>query len=126
MTMEVWFNPSCSKCRTAVQRFEVAGLDFGIRRYLDAPPTAEELDGVLKRLGMQPWEIARTGEPAAKELGLSGWPRDEANRQRWIDAMVAHPKLIQRPIVLFDDGGAVVARTPEAVEQAVRGGSPQP
>lgn len=117
--MEVWYNPGCSKCRGAAQRLEVAGVEFGIRRYLEQPPDAAELDEVLQRLGRQPWEIARLGEPVAKELGLADWPRDEVSRQRWIDAMVAHPKLIQRPILLLDDGRALIGRTPEALDEAI-------
>jgi arsenate reductase len=117
--VEIWYNPSCSKCRTAVRRLDVAGIEVGIREYLDQPPTAEELDDVLRRLGQQPWEIARLGEPAADRLGLADWSRDEAARQRWIDAMVAHPELIQRPILLLDDGRAVLGRTPEALETAI-------
>lgn len=121
MTVEVWYNASCSKCRAAAQRLDVAGVGYRLRRYLDQPPTAAELDEVLARLGQQPWEIARLGEPVAKELGLHDWPRDDASRRRWIDAMVAHPKLIQRPILLLDDGRALVGRDPEALEQAIEG-----
>ena len=75
---------------------------------------------MLRRLGAQPWDICRTGEPAAVELGMADWPRDDASVPRWLGAMVAHPELIQRPIILFDDGGAVVGRTPEALDEAVR------
>jgi arsenate reductase len=51
---------------------------------------------------------------------MEGWPRDEHSADRWIAAMVEHPELIQRPILLLDDGHAVVARTPEALDDAVR------
>jgi arsenate reductase len=71
---------------------------------------------VLDKLGMQPWELARLGEQDAKDLGMRDWPRD---RQRWIKAMVDHPKLIQRPIVVLDDGSAVVARSPEAIAEVI-------
>ncbi|MGH3646669.1 MAG: ArsC/Spx/MgsR family protein [Micromonosporaceae bacterium] len=98
----------------------MAGLDFGIRRYLEQPPTPNELDDVLTRLGRQPWQVARLGEPVASELGLADWPRDDASRGRWIDAMAAHPELIQRPILLFDDGRALLGRTPESLDEAVR------
>jgi arsenate reductase len=117
--VEIWYNPSCSKCRTAVRRLDVAGIEVGIREYLDQPPSAEELDDVLRRLGQPPWEIARLAEPAAERLGLAAWPRDDAARQRWIEAMVTHPELIQRPILLLDDGRAVLGRTPEALETAI-------
>ena len=121
--MEIWFNPSCSKCRIAGQELADAGLDVPQRRYLEDLPTAAELSGVLDRLGMQPWEIARLGEAVAKELGMGSWSRGAADRERWIAAMVAHPKLIQRPIVLLDDGRAVVARTPEAIQDVIAASS---
>jgi arsenate reductase len=71
----------------------------------------------LERLGAQPWDICRAGEPIAQELGIADWARDEATRGRWVEALVEHPQLIQRPIVLLDDGSAVVARTPEALAE---------
>jgi arsenate reductase len=118
--MEIWLNPACSKCRTAVSMLDDAGVDYVVRRYLEDPPTVEELDAVLDRLGLEPWEITRTNEPAAKQLGISTWPKDAGSRQRWLQALVEHPALIQRPIITADDGTTVVGRTPEAVEQVVR------
>lgn len=115
----MWNNPSCSKCAAARETFAGLGQPVRLRPYLDQPPTAQELTDVLERLGAQPWEICRLGEPVAQELGLADWDRDETQWRQWIEAMVAHPELIQRPIVLFDDGSAVVARTPEAL-QAIR------
>ncbi len=118
--MEVWNNPSCSKCAQARATLDEARVPYRLRAYLEDPPTAEELSDVLRRLGVPPWEICRTGEPAAATLGMADWPRDEASVPRWIEAMVAHPELIQRPILLLDDGSALVGRTPEALEEAVR------
>jgi arsenate reductase (glutaredoxin) len=100
-----------------------ARVAYRMRPYLTQPPTEEELVEVLRRLPAEPWEICRTGEPVAAELGLAEWPRDEAARPRWIAAMVAHPQLIQRPILLLDDGRAVVARTPEALASALEPGT---
>jgi arsenate reductase len=74
---------------------------------------------VLARLGLEPWDITRTQEAAAKELGLKDWPREAGARERWITALSEHPKLIQRPIITADDGTAVVARTDEAVRDAL-------
>ncbi|MDA3648499.1 arsenate reductase family protein [Saccharopolyspora indica] len=119
--MEIWVNPACSKCRSAVSLLDEAGAEYTVRRYLEEPPTAAELGAVLDRLGLEPWDVVRTAEPAAKELGLKEWPKDPANRDRWIEAMVQHPKLIQRPIITADDGTAVVARTPEAVRSVLPG-----
>jgi arsenate reductase-like glutaredoxin family protein len=55
---------------------------------------------------------------------LSAWPRDAASRGRWIDALAAHPSLIQRPIITADDGTTVVGRTPETVAQALDAEAP--
>ncbi|MER5916117.1 arsenate reductase family protein [Streptomyces sp. NPDC001982] len=117
--MEIWINPACSKCRSAVSLLDAEGAEYTVRRYLEDVPSADEIKGVLERLGLEPWDITRTQEAAAKELGLKEWPRDEGSRERWIDALVAHPKLIQRPIITADDGTAVVARTDEAVRDAL-------
>lgn len=118
--MELWNNPSCSKCAGARRTLDEARVPYRLRAYLDQPPTRDEFVEVLRRLGVPPWEICRTDEPQAVALGMSDWPRDEASVDRWVDAMVTAPQLIQRPILLLDDGSAVVARTPEALDDAVR------
>lgn len=118
--VEIWHNPSCSKSRTARTALDEAGVAFRVRRYLDDAPTEAELREVLARLGAQPWEICRTGEADAAALGMADWPRDEANADRWVAAMAAHPRLIQRPILLFGDGSATVARSPESLSEALR------
>ena len=117
--MEVWVNPSCSKCRAATSFLDEAGVDYTVRRYLEEPPTAAELEAVLDRLGLEPWEVARTGEQVAKEIGLAQVPRDAEHRDRWIAAMVEHPALIQRPILTADDGTTVVGRDPESLERVL-------
>lgn len=110
--MDLWHNPRCSKSRAAKAILDERGVAYVERRYLDEAPTAEELDRVLTALGKEPWEVARLGEPVAHELGLKGWEHD---RGRWIAAMVGHPILIERPILVADDGRAVLGRPPEAV-----------
>jgi arsenate reductase len=117
--VEIWVNPACSKCRAATAALDEAGVDYTLRRYLDDPPGKVELTGVLQRLGLEPWDIARMGEPVARELGLGDLPRDQANRDRWIETLVEHPVLIQRPIITADDGTTVVARDPETVQRVV-------
>ena len=114
--MEIWFNPACSKCRMAREMLDEAGADYVVRRYLDSPPSAAEIEEVLGRLGLEPWDITRMSEPVATELGLDGRPRDRAD---WVALLAEHPALIQRPIILTADGSAWVARTPEQVEKAV-------
>jgi arsenate reductase len=113
--MELWHNPRCSKSRAAKAALDEAGVEYTERRYLDRPPTAQELDEVLTRIGAEPWDVARLNEPVAKELGLKDMERDRA---RWIEVMVANPVLIQRPIVVTG-GSAVVARDPESVRKAL-------
>ncbi|MCH0539117.1 arsenate reductase family protein [Streptomyces sp. MUM 203J] len=117
--MEIWINPACSKCRSAVRILDEEGVTYIVRRYLEDVPSPGEIRTVLRRLGLEPWDITRTQEAAAKELGMKAWPRDDVSRDRWIEALAAHPKLIQRPIVTADDGTAVVARTEEAVRDAL-------
>ena len=113
--MEIWVNPACSKCRAATSALDEAGVEYVERRYLDDPPTPQELTDVLDRLHLEPWDIARTGEAVAAEIGLRDLPRDAENRDRWITAMVEHPILIQRPIITADDGTTVVGRDPESL-----------
>ncbi|MFF3093936.1 ArsC/Spx/MgsR family protein [Streptomyces cyaneofuscatus] len=117
--MEIWINPACSKCRSAVSLLDAEGADYTVRRYLEDVPSAEEIQGVLDRLSLDPWDITRTQEAAAKELGLKEWPRDAGSRERWVTALSEHPKLIQRPIITAEDGTAVVARSEEAVRDAL-------
>lgn len=110
--MELWHNPRCTKSRQAKELLDGKGVEYVERRYLDAPPTAEELDAVLTAMGKEPWEVTRMGEAVADELGLRSAPRDRA---AWIDAMVANPILIERPILVTDDGRAAVGRPTEAI-----------
>ncbi|KOU53947.1 MULTISPECIES: arsenate reductase family protein [unclassified Streptomyces] len=117
--MEIWINPACSKCRSAVDLLDAEGAEYTVRRYLEDVPSPDEIRAVLDRLGLEPWDITRTQEAAAKELGVKDWPRDADSRERWVSALAEHPKLIQRPIITADDGTALVARTDEAVRDAL-------
>ncbi|GAA1269370.1 arsenate reductase family protein [Streptomyces aureus] len=113
--MEIWINPACSKCSSAHSLLDAEGAAYTVRRYLEEPPTADELEQVLRRLGLEPWDITRTGEPIAAELGIASWGREAGDRSRWIAALAAHPILIQRPIITADDGTTVVGRSTDAV-----------
>ncbi|MGY2129507.1 ArsC/Spx/MgsR family protein [Blastococcus sp. SYSU DS0617] len=110
--MEVWSNPSCSKSRAARDRLDRAGIRYTVRRYLDDPPTGAELRATLAALGLEPWDITRTGDPLARELGVRDLPREPGV---WIRLLVEHPQLIQRPILLADDGRAWIARDEETL-----------
>ncbi|MFJ9561573.1 arsenate reductase family protein [Streptomyces fuscichromogenes] len=117
--MEIWINPACSKCRTAIGLLDAEGAEYTVRRYLEDVPSEDEIRAVLERLGLEPWDITRTREAVAEELGLKEWARDAGARDRWITALAEHPRLIQRPIITADDGTAVVGRSDEAVQQAL-------
>lgn len=118
--IEIWLNPACSKCRTAVSELDAAGAAYTVRRYLDEPPTVAELEDVLARLGVEPWHIARTAD--AKPLGITLPAKDDAHRAEWLDLMVAHPKLIQRPILTAGDGTTVVGRDADSLAKVIAAG----
>jgi arsenate reductase len=110
--MELWHNPRCTKSRQAKELLDERGVAYEERRYLDAPPTADELDAVLTAMGKEPWEITRMGEGVAADLRLKSAPKDRA---AWIATLVANPILIERPILVTDDGRAAVGRPTEAI-----------
>ena len=110
--MELWHNPRCTKSRQAKALLDDRGVAYEERRYLDAPPTAAELEAVLTALGKEPWEITRMGEGVATDLGLRSAPKDRAT---WIETLAANPILIERPILVTDDGRAAVGRPTEAI-----------
>ena len=119
--MEVWFNPSCSKCRSARDHLDDAGVAYTLRRYLDDPPSEAELRAALSALRLGPWDITRMSEPLARELGLPDLPRDA---DVWIRVLAEHPQLIQRPLVLTDDGRAWLARDDETLTEVVTAAGP--
>lgn len=106
----IWHNPRCSKSRNSMMLLEEKGVDAEVVKYLDTPPTKEELKTLLSQLGMSARELMRTKEDIYKELGL----KDVEDEEKLIDAMVENPKLIERPIVI-KDGKAVIGRPIENV-----------
>ena len=109
-TVEIWHNPRCSKSRAAVTLLEEKGVEAEIIKYLDTPPTKEELKEMLKMLGISARELMRTKEDIYKALNLKAVEDED----KLIDAMVENPKLIERPIVI-KDGKAVIGRPIESV-----------
>ena len=106
--VEVFFNPRCSKCRTVRGILEERGIEADYLRYLESTPSRDDLERVLEMLGTDdPRDMMRTGEAIYEELGLA-----EGDRDRLLDAMVEHPILIERPIVIHE-GKAIIARPPE-------------
>lgn len=117
--MEIWINPACSKCRSALTLLDAERAEYTVRRYLEDVPSEDEIREVLDRLGLEPWDITRTQEAVAKELGVKEWARDAGSREQWVKTLAEHPKLIQRPIITAQDGTAVVARSDDAVRDAL-------
>ena len=111
MTVKIFHNPRCSKSRATLQLLKDRGIDPEIVLYLETPPNEDELRSILAKLGRSPRELMRKGEAEYREQGLDNPDLAEAEL---IAAMVASPRLIERPIVLAD-GNAAVGRPPEAV-----------
>jgi arsenate reductase len=109
--VRIYHNSRCSKSRATLALLQERGADVEVINYLDTPPTAAELSTLLKQLGMTPRQLLRQGEDDYQALGLDNPTLDD---QALIAAMVAHPKLIERPIVVAN-GKAALGRPPEAV-----------
>ena len=113
--MEIWTTVACSKTRAALDELGRYGAAYTQRSCMEAPPTPAEVEDVLARLGMQPWELARPKE--SREAGFADLPRDQSHRDQWVAALEANPRCIQRPILLLDDGSAVIARDAETLDR---------
>jgi len=111
----IWHNPRCSKSRNAVALLEEQGVEAEIVKYLDTPPSKKELVEMLKMLGLSARELMRTKEAIYKELGL----KDVTDENTLIEAMVANPKLIERPIVI-KEGKAAIGRPIENIIELIK------
>lgn len=108
--IKIYHNPRCSKSRQGLHILEDKGLDFEIVQYLKNPPTKNELKDIIKKLGIKPIDLVRKNEKIWKE----NYKGKELRDDEIIQAMVAHPKLMERPIVINDDK-AVLGRPPENI-----------
>lgn len=106
----IYHNPRCSKSRQALALLEEHGVQPDIVLYLEAPPSASEIAGLLKKLGITAAQLVRHGEAEYKACGLS----KNASDKDIVTAMAKHPKLIERPIVVRGNR-AVLGRPPENV-----------
>ena len=111
MSVTIYHNPRCSKSRQTLALLEERGADPQVIEYLRTPPTAAELKALLKKLGMRPRDLMRRNEAPYNELGLGD---DSLSDDALIEAMVANPILIERPVVV-KDGRAAIGRPPESV-----------
>ena len=112
----IYHNPRCSKSRQTLALLEEKGVEPRVILYLDTPPNVKEIKGLLAKLGMTAGQLVRRGEDAYKECGLG---RDSTDAEI-LSAMAAHPKLIERPIVVAGKR-AVLGRPPENVLGLIEG-----
>ncbi|MEO9871620.1 arsenate reductase (glutaredoxin) [Ekhidna sp.] len=106
----IYHNPRCSKSRQTLDLIEKEGHDFVVKEYLKNPPTKDELKKIIDLLEMKPLDLVRKGEAEFKEH----YKGKNLSDDEWLDAMVNHPKLIERPIVLHKHK-AIIGRPPENV-----------
>ncbi len=111
MSITIWHNPRCSKSRATLAILEEKGVGFEIVPYLDSSPSKVEIEKVLSVLGIEPRDLMRKGEAVYKENSLGN---PDLSKDQLIAAMVAHPILIERPVVINGDKVAI-GRPPESV-----------
>ncbi|MFM2482303.1 arsenate reductase (glutaredoxin) [Celerinatantimonas sp. YJH-8] len=107
----IYHNPRCSKSRETLKLLEQQGITPTIIEYLKTPPDAATLKGLLQKLGYSPMQLMRQKESLFTELNIADQPLSDAEL---IDIMIAHPKLIERPIVVHGNK-AIIGRPPEQV-----------
>jgi len=114
--LTIWHNPRCSKSREALLLLDANGAQPEVVKYLEKQPSSDEIKKILKMLGFSTArELMRTKEAIYKELNL----KNETDEEKLIEAMVLHPKLIERPIIIKDDK-AIIARPPSLVEEFLK------
>ena len=107
----LYHNPRCSKSRGALELLQERGIEPQVVRYLDTPPDAATLRTLVRKLGIRPRELLRTGEEEYRSLRLAD---ESVGDDAIIEAMAAHPRLIERPILMREER-AVIGRPPERV-----------
>ncbi|MDE0050556.1 MAG: arsenate reductase (glutaredoxin) [Rhodospirillales bacterium] len=111
MAVTIYHNPRCSKSRQALQLLRERGIEPEIVEYLKTPPSADEIDVVLAKLGLEPRAVMRAKEAAYREAGMGD---ESLSRNALIDLMAANPIVIERPIVV-NGSRAALGRPPENV-----------
>jgi len=115
LAVTIYHNPKCSKSRETLQILLVDGHEPTVIDYLQNPPSAEKLEELLGLLGLEPRGLMRRKEAEYVEYGLNA---PDLSRESLIKAMVDHPILIERPIVVHGDR-AVIGRPPESVRKVL-------
>ncbi len=108
--MEIFHNPRCAKSRETLKILMDKGVEVKVTEYLKEIPTHAELSTLLKKMGIKAEELIRKSESVFKDH----YKGKNLSESEWIDAMIAEPKLIERPIVVKGEK-AVIGRPPEKV-----------
>lgn len=109
--VRIYHNHRCSKSRATLALLQERGLTVEVVHYLETPPDAAQLSKLIAQLGLGARDLLRRGEAIYRELGLDD---PSLGEDELIAAMVAHPILIERPIVVAGNK-AVIGRPLEAV-----------
>jgi arsenate reductase len=112
--IEIYHNPRCSKSRQTLEILENENQDVQIIKYLDNPPTYNQLQSIIELLGIKPIDLVRKGETIWKE----NFKGKILSEKELISAMIENPKLIERPIVI-NGKKAVIGRPPSKVLEIV-------
>ncbi|QCU90129.1 arsenate reductase (glutaredoxin) [Thiomicrorhabdus sediminis] len=112
----IYHNPRCSKSRSSLQILNEHNVATDEVRYLQTPPSKQELAELCRLMGLKPAQIVRRGETVFKELDLA---EAQLTDDEWLDILIANPILIERPIVKIGDK-AVMGRPPENVLQLLQ------
>lgn len=107
----IYHNNRCTKSRCALEELKKSGKDFEVVYYLETPPSKAELKEIIAKLGIKPLELIRKGE----KIFTENYKGKILSDDEWIDVMVAHPILIERPIVISENK-AVIARPTEKIK----------
>jgi arsenate reductase len=116
----LWFDARCSASKRAAELLRERGVEPVLRRFLEEPPTPEEVAALVVRLGLPPQAIARKDADEYQALRLSDRTPDE----ELVQAMAQHPRILERPILVAGDR-AVVGRPPERVLELVPAPAPR-
>ncbi|KAA3641564.1 MAG: arsenate reductase (glutaredoxin) [Proteobacteria bacterium] len=111
----IYHTPRCSKSRATLALLQSQQLDTQIIKYLETPPSPQTLKKLLKMLDLSPRDILRTGEQEYTDFGMDN---PDLSDDQLLQLMSANPKVIERPIVVYQDK-AVLGRPPENVLELI-------
>ena len=113
--LTIYHNPACSKSRETLALIKASGLEPRIVEYLKHPPSEAELSAIVRKLGIRPLQLVRRNEQIFKD----NYAGRKLGDKEWIKAMIEHPILMQRPIVVRGEA-AVIGRPPEDVNPLLK------